>query len=76
MYGHNMRKFATLIVITLLLTLFSGSSVADDSMSEAKEVTDGYDDWWWVCYQDDCDDGWGVDYADYYKLKVYPGDKV
>lgn len=74
-----MRK-PLFLVLLFVLVCFSPVVDADDSFSEAIEVTDGYDDFWWVCYDDDCTEGpsWasGVDYADYYKLKVYSGDVV
>ncbi len=68
------------VVLLFVLVCISPVVDADDSFSEAREVTDGYNDFWWVCYDDDCTEGpsWegGVDYADYYKLKVYSGDVV
>ena len=72
-------RSAVLIVFSFLLvslTPLMDVAKADNSMSSAVEVTDGYDDYWWVCYDDDCSEGSGVDQLDYYKIKVYDGDEV
>ena len=30
---------------------------SNNSINSADEVTDGYEDYWWVCYDDDCTEG-------------------
>jgi hypothetical protein len=75
----NSMRSAVLIVFSFLLvslTPLMDVAKADNSSSSAVEVTDGYDDYWWVCYDDDCSEGQGVDQLDYYKIKVYDGDEV
>lgn len=74
----HMRS-STLVVVFLFLILqtpMANVTKADDSTSSAIEVTNGYDDAWWVCYDDDCSDGAGVDQLDFFKLKVFDGDEV
>lgn len=75
-----MRGLAFSMAIVFLLVSVTPLASADNSISNSLEVEDGYDDFWWLCYDDDCTEGpsWenGVDQIDWYKIKTYPGDKI
>ena len=78
-YVAKVMRLTVLIIFSFLLvslTPLADVAKADNTFSSAIEVTDGYDDYWWVCYDDDCSEGPGTDQLDIYKLKVYDGDKV
>ena len=75
-----MKQLVYGLVIFFLLVSVTPLVSADNSISDAREVEDGYDDFWWLCYDDDCTEGpsWenGVDQIDWYKIKTYPGDSI
>lgn len=75
-----MKRLVYGLTILFLLVSATPLASADDSMSTAREVNDGYDDYWWLCYDDDCTEGpsWenGVDQIDWYKIRTYPGDSI
>ena len=76
-----MRTVSFVVLMFAFVSLIPlANADSNNSINSADEVTDGYEDYWWVCYDDDCTEGpsWenGVDQLDWYKIKTYPGDKV
>jgi hypothetical protein len=69
------RLVAMFITLSMLLILMPITTYADNSTTDATIVYDGTDTSWWICYNDDCSAGNGIDEFDYFKLYVYNGDQ-